>query len=155
LEKDLIEWVKKVSEKKNELGGFSICPFAKKAMEDNKVFLSYIGFEAESYILRYVESTPDFELIVFYNLIGNLTDEDLKNIITKLQAKRNDLIFLKDHPDNPGIINGVNTSNDKYPVILVQTRKSLERAREKLSETKYYDYWSEEYKNEILNYGKQ
>ena len=109
MEKDLITWVQRLSEKKSELGGFNVCPFAKKAMEDKKVFLSYIGFESESYILRYIESTPDFEIIVFYNLIGNLDDEDLKNIISKLQSKRNDLIFLKDHPDNPGYINGVNT----------------------------------------------
>jgi len=154
LEKDLITWVQRLSEKKSELGGFNVCPFAKKAMEDKKVFLSYIGFESESYILRYIESTPDFEIIVFYNLIGNLDDEDLKNIISKLQSKRNDLIFLKDHPDNPGYINGVNTSNSKYPVILVQPRKSLEEAREKLKSTDYYDYWSEEYKNEIMGYGK-
>jgi hypothetical protein len=154
LEKDLISWVQRLSEKRSELGGLNICPFAKKAMENKKVFLSYIGFECVPYILRYLESTPEFEVVVFYNLIGNLDDEDLKNIISKLQSKRNDLIFLKDHPDNPGFINGISTSNDKYPVILVQPRKPLEEAREKLNSTNYYDYWSEEYKNEILNYGK-
>ena len=154
MEKDLISWIQRLSEQKDELGKFNICPFAKKALDDKKVFYTYIAYECESYILRYIESTPDFEIVVFYNLIGNLTDEDLKNITSKLQSKRNDLIFLKDHPDNPGIINGVNTSNEKYPVILVQPRKSLEEAREKLKKTKYYDYWSEEYKNEILGYGK-
>jgi hypothetical protein len=155
LEKDLIEWIQHISQAKDELGGFSICPFAKKAFEEKKVFWSYIDYEPEAYILRYIEATPEFELIAFYNLSKNLTDEDLKNVISKLQSKRNDLIFLKDHPNNPGIINGVSTSNGKYPVILVNPRKSLEEAREKLKKTKYYDYWSEEYKNEILSYGKQ
>ena len=155
MEKDLIEWIQHISQAKDELGGFSICPFAKKAFEEKKVFWSYIDYEPEAYILRYIEATPEFELIAFYNLSKNLTDEDLKNVISKLQSKRNDLIFLKDHPNNPGIINGVSTSNGKYPVILVNPRKSLEEAREKLKKTKYYDYWSEEYKNEILSYGKQ
>jgi hypothetical protein len=154
LEKDLINWIKRISEKKDELGGFNVCPYAKASLEDKKVFWSYIGQECEAYILRYIEATPDFEVIVFYNLKKNLTDEDLKNIISKLQSKRNDMIFLKDHPNNPGFINGVNTSNGEYPTILVQPRVNLEEAREKLMKTNYYDYWSEDYKKEILNYGK-
>jgi hypothetical protein len=154
LEKDLINWVQRISEKKDELGGFNVCPYAKKALEDKKVFWSYIGQECEAYILRYIEMTPDFEVIVFYNLKKNLTDENLKSIINKLQSKRNDMIFLKDHPDNPGFISGISTSNGEYPTILVQPRVKLEEAREKLMKTNYYDYWSEDYKKEILNYGK-
>lgn len=154
MEKDLINWIQRISEKKDELGGFNICPFAKKALDDKKVFWSYIGQECEAYILRYIEATPDFEVIVFYNLKKNLKDDDLKSIIAELQSKRNDMIFLKDHPDNPGNINGVNTSNNEYPTILVQPRVKLEQARDKLMKTNYYDYWSEEYKKEILNYGK-
>lgn len=154
MEKDLINWIQRISERKDELGGFNVCPYAKKALEDKKVFWSYIGQECEAYILRYIEMTPDFEVIVFYNLKKNLTDENLKDIINKLQSKRNDMIFLKDHPDNPGFISGVNTSNGEYPTILVQPRDKLEEAREKLLKTNYYDYWSEDYKKEILNYGK-
>ena len=154
MEKDLIDWIQRISERKDELGGFNICPFAKKALDDKKVFWSYIGQECEAYILRYIEATPDFEVIVFYNLKKNLKDDDLKSIIAELQSKRNDMIFLKDHPDNPGNINGVNTSNNEYPTILVQPRVKLEEARDKLMKTNYYDYWSEEYKKEILNYGK-
>ena len=154
MEKDLIDWIQRISERKDELGGFNICPFAKKALDDKKVFWSYIGQECEAYILRYIEATPDFEVIVFYNLKKNLKDDDLKSIIAELQSKRNDMIFLKDHPDNPGNINGVNTSNNEYPTILVQPRVKLEQARDKLMKTNYYDYWSEEYKKEILNYGK-
>jgi hypothetical protein len=153
LEKDLINWIQKISEKKDELGGFNICPFAKKALEEKKVFWSYIGYESVAYILRYIEATPEFEIIIFYNLSKNLTDEDLLSIIAKLQIKMPDMVFLKDHPDNPGFINGVNTSNGEYPTILVQPRNKLIEAREKLLKTKYYDSWSEEYKKEIFGYG--
>ena len=86
MEKDLINWIKRLSEKRDQLGGFSICPFAKKAFEEKKVFWSYIGQESVAYILRYIEATPDdFEVIIFYNLSKNLTDEDLLSIIEKLQ----------------------------------------------------------------------
>ena len=152
MEKDLINWIQRISEKRDELGGFAICPYAKKAFEDKKIFWSYIGQECEAYILRYIEATPDFEVIVFYNLKKNLTDDDLKVIITKLNSKRPDLIFLKDHPDNPGFINNISTSNKEYPTILVQSRSKLMEFREKLSKTNYYDYWSEDYKKEIFGY---
>jgi hypothetical protein len=155
LEKDLIGWVRRLSESKTELGGFSVCPFAKKALEDKKVFWSYIGYECVSYILSYVGLSTDFEVIVFFNLSKNLTDQDLIDIISKLQKERSDLIFLKDHPDNPGFINGISTGNGEYPAILVQPRDKLEEARNKLKKTKYYDYWSEEYKNEIWGYGSE
>jgi len=155
LEKNIIDWVNAISKSRKELGGFSVCPFAKKALNDKKVFWSYIGPEPEAYILRYIEATPDFEVIVFFNLGKSLTDDDLKSIISKLQAKRNDMIFLKDHPDNPGFISGVNTSNGEYPAVLVQPRAKLIEAREKLLRTDYYNYWSDEYKQEILGYGNE
>ena len=46
---------------------------------------------------------------------------------------------MKDHPDDPGFINGINTSNQVYPVILAQPKSSLNDAREALKRTKYYD----------------
>lgn len=153
LEKNLIQWIERISEKKDELGGFSICPFAKKALEDKQIHWSYIGYECEAYILRYIESLNNFEVVVFYNLSKNLTDGDLIETISKLQSKRPDLIFLKDHPTNPGFINGVNTGNGEYPIILVQPRDRLYENRKKLQNTKYYDYWTEEYKKEIFGYG--
>ena len=155
MEKDLINWIQRISEAKDELGGFNICPFARKALEEEKVFWSYIGQECVAYILRYIEATPDFEVIVFFNLKKNLTDNDLLVTISHLQKKMPDMVFLKDHPDNPGFINGVSTSNNEYPTILVQPRNRLEEARNKLLKTKYYDYWSEEYKKEIFGYGSK
>lgn len=154
MEKNIVDWIKHISEKRSELGGFSICPFAKKAFEDKKIFWSYIsGFEDVSYIMRYLESMPDYELVAFFNLGKNLTNQDLLCIIESLNKEMPDMVFLKDHPDAPGYINGVYTGNGEYPVILAQPRSKLIEAREKLKKTKYYDCWSEEYKNEIWNYG--
>lgn len=155
MEKDLIEWLERISKPKDELGGFSVCPFAKKALEDKKVFWSYIGPEAESYILRYIEATPEFEVIAFFNLKCDLTFDDLYRIVQSLQSKRKDMIFLPDHPLNPGYIKSIETGNQRYPCILVQTRKSLEEARLKLKRTNYYDYWDEDYKKEIWGYGNE
>jgi hypothetical protein len=159
LEENIIAWLQRISEKKDELGGFSICPFARKAMNEKKIFWSYINHNAETYILNHIKNcfkdVIDFEVILYYNVEKNLSDSDLLTIISNLQKERTDLIFLKDHPDNPGYINGLYTGNGEYPVILVQPKNKLLEARSSLEKTNYYSYWSEEYKKEIWSYGDE
>jgi hypothetical protein len=155
MEENIVDWVKRISEKKDELGGFSICPFAKKALDDRKIFWGYIGVQPVTQILSYLALTPEYELVAFYNLDRTMTNDDLLNVIKECQAKMPDVVFLKDHPDEPGYINGVYTGNGQYPLILAQPRDKLNEAREKLKRTKYYDSWSDEYKNEIWSYGNE
>ena len=95
MEENLIKWVKHISEKRDELGGFSVCPFAKKAMEDKKVFWSYINHKHDYFIEEHIisrihelESAQDIEVVVFYNTDKNLTNADLIRIITKLNNKK-------------------------------------------------------------------
>ena len=153
MEKDLKEWIDRLSTFHSELDGFNICPFARKAQENDGILIGYIGYESIDYISRFIESSSDYEIILFYNLEKNLTDSDLIDIITSLQKNYPSLIFLKDHPDNPGMINGVETGNKKYPIILAQPKDGLIKARNKLKKSKYYDKWTDEYKNEIWGYG--
>lgn len=162
MEENLINWIKHLSQKRDELDGFSICPFAKKAMDEKNVFYDYINQKHTYFIeehiikkLQEIESTNDIEVMVFYNTHKDLTDEQLTCIITNLNNKReySGYIFLKDHPDRPGIINGVCTGNGQYPIVLAQPRKKLMAAREILKNSRYYDNWSEDYKQEIWSYG--
>jgi hypothetical protein len=156
VEKDIIGWVKRISMKRDKLGGFAICPFARKALKEKKIFWSFIGYEPKAYISRYMEMmNEDYEVVLFYNLKKNLTDEDCIELINNLNKKFPDIIFLKDHPDNPGFINGINTSNGEYPVIIAQPKGKLQEARLALQKTKYYDSWSDEYKKEIWSYGSE
>lgn len=154
MEKNIIEWVQRISAKRDELGGFAICPFAKKALEDKKIFWSYITYEPIEYICRYMESiNTEYEVVLFFNLGKNLTDKDCCDIIKELNKRFSEITFLKDHPDNPGYIQGLSTSNGEYPIILAQPKTELNRARQKLSKTGYYKYWDDEYKKEIWSYG--
>jgi len=155
LEKDLEEWIEKVIQPREEIGGIAICPFAKKGKENRKIFSTNIDQDPEAFMINYIQLTSDFDLIVFYNHDCILTNDDLLRIIDNLQSFLPDMILLKDHPEKPGYINGVYTGNGKYPTILVQPRDKLNDAREKLKKTKYYDYWSEEYLKEIWSYGSE
>lgn len=161
MEKDLIEWVRRLSERRDELGGFSICPFAKKAMEDKKIFMEKVKFNPVPHIREYMEylngfGNDSYEVAIFYfDDVKFVTNEDLLIIIKELQRTDKNRIYLKDHPDDPGYINGVITGNQKFPMILVQPAAKLKEAREKLKRTDYYDNWSDEYKHEIWSYGNE
>lgn len=155
MEENLRKWIDKVIKKRPEIGGMAICPFAKKGVEEKKVYFYSMTGDPKDFILKCVDNVMHFELIAFYDETKTLTDDGLKCIIEDLQKIRHHMIFLKDHPDSPGYIKGLYTGNGEYPVILVQPRDKLESAREKLKKTNYYDFWSEEYKKEIWSYGSE
>ena len=58
--------------------------------------------------------------------------------------------FIPDHRIAKTFINGVQTNNGKYNLVLCQPRKDLTEARKKLGKTNYYDYWDEKYLQEVL-----
>lgn len=154
--KDIVdEWVARISERKKEIGGLSLCPFSMKALVENKVFWTALEQDPEIYIENYLSKLSDFEVAIFFDTKKELTDNDLIEIITRLNKKREDLIFMKSHPDKPGYVQGISTGNRVYPAILVQPKYKLLMARRLLKKTKYYDFWDEEYKNEIWGYGNE
>lgn len=156
MEKNLIEWISRISQKKDELGGFSICPFAKKALEDKLVFFYYIDGDPVQQIITYMNGlceTMKYEVILFYDIDKKLTNDDCINTVKELNKRFTNLIFLKDHPDDPGFINGISTGNGEYPIIIVQPKEKLLQFREALKKTPYYDIWDEDYLKEIWSYG--
>jgi len=156
MEKNLVDWIHRVSLKRNELNGFAICPFAKKAYDDGTIFAYRIDGEPIQQITTYMNGfslTMKYEVILFCDVDNTLSDEQCINAISELNKLFPSVAFLKDHPNNPGFINGVNTGNGEYPIILAQPKEKLLQFRETLKKTPYYDIWDEEYLKEIWSYG--
>lgn len=131
-------WVDHISKPREELGGYSVCPFAKSAK-----------FE----IIKCSEeeiNPPNkwFELLI-YKMPDELTESQLDETAKRLKQKFQDYIFLPDHRERNTFINGVQTNNGKLNLILCQWKTDLESARDKLTKTKYYSYWDKEYLKEI------
>lgn len=138
--KEIFNWVKSISEPKKELGGHSICPFAKIANRFKIVQLQKEIIPPED---------RDFDVII-YTLPDSITLEDINLLCDNLYKKYPDLIFLPDHKDRDTYINGVKTNNGNYNVILCQPKQKLKDARTALKKTDYYTYWDSEYLKEIL-----
>lgn len=137
---ELSDWVARISKPSEEIGGLPVCPFASKSE------LSIIDTDGSD-----IDPPPwDFDLII-YKLPEQYTIEELTDLAKEYNSMYPEMIFLPDHKDRNTFINGVQTNNGIYNLILCQWRDNLEKARSKLFGTKYYTFWDEDYLKEILN----
>ena len=138
----VLNWLKHVRRPRKELGGMSICPFAKLP---NIIVVDTINESC-------FEDLTD-EITVYVESAVNSTFEQLDAIARKQNEINPTHVFLPDHPHKKNYINGIETGNGHLPLIIAQTRRELAKARDEISKTDYYDYWDEKYLAEIRSYG--
>lgn len=131
---DIKNWIQSLTQNHPEIGGFSLCPYAKEAT----VYLS-----SDEII-----PVEGFDVCIF--VVGDISKEGLFLLCETLNKKYPEYIFLDDHKDDDTYINGLKTNNGKYNLILSQNKEKLLKAREMLHKTKYYSYWSEEFYKKII-----
>lgn len=137
------QWIDYLGEKQLSLGANKICPFAFKnppVVQVDKL--------SES---NFVNLTS--KLTIFIETELNSSYEELEKLCFTLKSKYPQHVFLPDHPHKKNYINGNETGNGHFPCIIVQTHQELNNARELLSKTDYYNYWSQDYLDEIKKFG--
>lgn len=139
VESELIEWISKISQENPDIGGFAICPFAKH--NTYKIIKSSIN--------DIKPLNEEFGVVIF------IVEDDLdltfaRKKIEELNETYLEYMFFDDFRDEPSYINSIKTNNGKYNLILYQNRDFLTKIRQKLAKTDYYDYWDDEYLQEIL-----
>lgn len=132
------KWIKTVSKQRPELGNFSICPFASKSK-------TYI----KECLISDIVPIPGYDVAIFI-LDDDLTLEKLLEWVSFYNEQYPEYKFFEDTAERITYINGVQTNNGKYNLILCQPKEKLAKFRKKLLETNYYKYWSDEYLREIL-----
>lgn len=137
---DLNQWIEALGVPREELGGHSICPFAKLASR-----FTLIRVDGE--IIP--PSDLNFDIII-YLLPATITFESMDVLCQDLNSRYTDLIFLPDHKDRATHINGAQTNNGKHSILLCQPKQKLRDARAALMKTSYYTYWSDSYLREIM-----
>jgi hypothetical protein len=142
---DIENWIMNVLSKPEKVfANLPPCPFAKKAWMENKVdVLTFTSLEQMEMHLQNLK-----EVMIFR--FENISAEELENISKEYNNKYPNLLFLEEHPDLVECFDGLVT-NQGTPMLIVQDRKELEDARKQLEKTGYYDNWSEELKERILN----
>ena len=131
------EWIKNISEKRGELGGHAICPYAFSVC-------MYRGDRSER-----GDSERGADVIVY--IVGDCSVAAMMATVDHLNMTYRDYIWLDDHKDEPTFINGVQSNFGKDNLILCQRRDKLLQARENLHKTDYYTYWHQEMYKRIIN----
>ena len=134
----ILHWIGQLSKVRPELGNFAICPYASKA-----------NFAIIDEKLSQIMPDPNYDVVI-YVVEDNISEDFLYDAVDDYNRNYSDFKFIADHQKKKTYIQGVQTSNGKYNLVLCQPRKELTEARKKLAKTNYYDYWDESYLKEVL-----
>jgi hypothetical protein len=138
LEKDILEWIENVSEIRPELGGFAICPFAKKSK-----------YKIVDCSVNDISPDDGYDVIIF-SVEMDLTLDQINDWVSIYNNKYPEWKFFEDCAAYDTFISGIKSNNGKYNLILGQPKAKLRKFREILAKTNYYDYWNNDYLKEIL-----
>lgn len=136
---EIREWIKHVSMKRGELGGFAICPYA---------FSASVCIE-ERALSDVTLIEEDVDVVIF--IVEDCSVAAMMATVDYLNMIHRDYMWLDDHKDEPTFINGVQSNFGKHNLILCQKRDKLLKAREQLQKTDYYSHWHQEMYERIIN----
>ena len=134
----IYSWIQELSKSRPELGNFAICPYASNA-----------NFAIVDEKLSQIMPNDDFDVII-YVVEDDIDANFLYDAVDDYNHNYPEYRFIADHGKTKTYIQGIQTSNGKYNLVLCQSRKELTEARKKLGKTSYYDYWDESYLHEVL-----
>lgn len=132
------EWIQEVSTPRDQLGGFAVCPYA----SGSKTLIVETPIDD-------IVPEPGHDVIVF--IVEDFWRPDqVMNWVKIYNEKFTYYKFFEDLSSRPTFINGIQTNNQKFNLILCQSKKKLSSIRKKLAKTDYYTFWTEQYLEEIL-----
>lgn len=135
-----------LSKPQKTLNGLASCPFAKPALQDNKLDFVYVTQQTFPDTVNL--SDLDAVVLVFTDLI---TPEKLIDLANQFNKNHPDLVALEDHPNEPEILEDVVFNNGEYPILIIQTRHKLEKYRQSLRKKGYYDSWPKDMLDNLLS----
>lgn len=153
----LFKWLENFVEVPNKsLNNWSPCPYARQARLENKIYIDMIENHEniKNIILKSIDKLEKYDVIVFCLDHKSINYKILESTVLELnnELKQKDTVLLEDHPDMPEFINGVKMNFDHCALILVQKLSKLKSASNQLKGKGYYDVWSEENLNFVVNW---
>jgi len=144
------EWVLDFLSKPNSaFDNLPPCPYAKKAWLDGNVevkeFVSFLEMRKD---LR----NWDKEVIIYLFQTTMLpTCGELASLAQTFNDQYPEFLFLEEHPNLVEDVGGVIVNQGELCMMIVQKRKELEEARVELKKTGYYDNWTPDMKERIID----
>ena len=134
----LNDWIEELSTPRDELGGAPVCPYASTSKT------SIVETPIDDIVPE-----SGYDVIIF--IVEDFwKPHQLLRWVEHYNQKYPYYKFYDDSALSETFINGIRTNNQKFNLILCQSKKKLNAMRKKLAETDYYSYWSKEYLEEVL-----
>jgi hypothetical protein len=156
---DVTDWVEEFVSVKNETLGHIPCPFAKRAILDDKIIWLTASTISDLEKIITWQSNKELwgnkEVLIIGMKKDSITPFDLHEKIQSINQKvliPNGLVALEDHPETIETINSVKMNQGEWVLVLIQSIDKLNRASEILKKQGYYDNWSKENLDDVVNW---
>tara|TARA_Y100001970_G_C13976018_1_gene720666 strand:- start:247 stop:747 length:501 start_codon:yes stop_codon:yes gene_type:complete len=152
---DVKKWISEFVTKPNPVfGNLPPCPFAQKAILDDKVeFLELDGVADYPTLYGHIFNF-DFETKDVLCMIAqpdHFTADETVKLAEDLNNHfmRDDIVVLEDHPEIKESVKEVQLNNGTYILFLVQSLSKLNKFADMLRNTDYYKNWDPNYEKEV------
>jgi len=155
---DIETWLREFENKPQEvLNGLPPCPYALNAWTNNKVKVQISTKAKLVKDIRLVKQKwdPAYDVVILVISPTGISTEDLHaltDIANDTVLIPNGFVALEDHPDTTEAIGDLKFNMGKYALVLIQESKKLHMASKDLEKLGYYENWSEEYLDDVVNW---
>jgi hypothetical protein len=152
IRQQLEHWLTDFVEQPNPLlNNWPPCPYAKQARLSNKI---HIVFDNPLSIAEYVSLLNDYDVVVLCFDHMKFSSDQIELFSKHINSILlwQDYVVLEDHPDSEEFINGVQMNFGKCGLMILQRLSKLNTATTQLKNKGYYDTWSEENLDQVVNW---
>ena len=156
--KTILKWIREFVTKPNPVfGNLPPCPFAQKAIIDNKVEFVELNSMADWRTIYGIIWNFNFEKKDVLCLIANPDQFTAQQTISMAEWLNErympqDIVVLEDHPKINEYVKEVKLNNGHYILFLVQNLSKLNNFSKMLESGPYYKNWSKSYLSEVKGF---
>lgn len=144
-------WIERfVTQPDIRLGGFPPCPYAQSALLAKAVTWEVVNEKSEldpalSSLSRKILDHAYAVGIAVFTEPKQWPLSELNDFVQKWRSdyESQDLYLLRDHPEDPEVVQGVVMNQGEYLLFFVQRLSALQEARQELKDKGYYRVWSQ------------
>ena len=139
----LYQWMQEFVEQPNEkLNGWAPCPYARQARMNNKIAVLFAD-PTSATIDQAIDLLISKEAVIVVFDHTLISHDDLTMFVrnTNLKLNEQNIVVLRDHPDDPEYINNIKMNFSICGLLVIQQLSELKNASGFLESKGYYDSW--------------
>lgn len=132
-------------------GNLPVCPFARKERIQNKINYILTDLSNPDNVVEQINNNnfQDKSTLLLIDTHNKLTVEEKEKFEDFINNKCTNTWCVYVLANENLNFNGFYTRTNKYPLIIVTTKKEVEKAELSLKSTKYFDNWTEYHKTRL------